>query len=543
MAARASARTSPKGESKQGLVVTLVFFVLATIGLGVSAYFGFSEQEDLRKKAEDSDNKQKAEAKLIDFYKFQSMLYWAFISNTNGVKAEDLEGFDALKSKFDEGSILPKDKYEKEKEEATLVKTRIDFLEKLNFKDAAEKELTLKYDKASKKPLNTLDEVVVAQQKRYESLKTRFEKTEAELKEIQESEKKVKDEFADFKTKMMKSLADQTGETKKDFSQFAMQRDALRKEKDDLKKLLDTEKTDRAKDKEELEEKIVAIEKKLKNKDLEAQNLSNQLALTKTQGNEVAKNIRSDFRIVSIDRFGSQPYINIGSADMVKTQDTFSIHAIGPDGRPRPEVKGTVEVINVVGEHLSQCRVLTVKDTGRDPIMKGDVVFNPTWNPQARKRIAVLGIIDLTGDGKDQIYEFIRQMERQGVIIDAFLDPSTFEVRNTPGITPKTDFLIEGDGLDAATAPRGMTTEKIEALNKAIKEMRTSAKENGVISVDLRKYLEMSGFRVPKNYFQMGPSSNAQFSRGSALNKPAGDAVPKDEPKDEKKEEAPKKDN
>ncbi|MEY4190092.1 MAG: hypothetical protein RIR17_828, partial [Planctomycetota bacterium] len=257
MAARASARTSPKGESKQGLVVTLVFFVLATIGLGVSTYFGFSEQEDLRKKAEDSDNKQKAEAKLIDFYKFQSMLYWAFISNTNGVKAEDLEGFDALKSKFDEGSILPKDKYEKEKEEATLVKTRIDFLEKLNFKDAAEKELTLKYDKASKKPLNTLDEVVVAQQKRYESLKTRFEKTEAELKEIQESEKKVKDEFADFKTKMMKSLADQTGETKKDFSQFAMQRDALRKEKDDLKKLLDTEKTDRAKDKEELEEKIV----------------------------------------------------------------------------------------------------------------------------------------------------------------------------------------------------------------------------------------------------------------------------------------------
>ncbi|MFN5288554.1 MAG: hypothetical protein ACK5E4_00530, partial [Planctomycetia bacterium] len=144
MAARASARTSPKGESKQGLVVTLVFFVLATIGLGVSTYFGFSEQEDLRKKAEDSDNKQ---------------------------KAEDLEGFDALKSKFDEGSILPKDKYEKEKEEATLVKTRIDFLEKLNFKDAAEKELTLKYDKASKKPLNTLDEVVVAQQKRYESLK------------------------------------------------------------------------------------------------------------------------------------------------------------------------------------------------------------------------------------------------------------------------------------------------------------------------------------------------------------------------------------
>lgn len=543
MAARATARTSAKGESKQGLVVTLVFFVLATIGLGVSTYFGFSEQEDLRKKAEDSDSKQKAEAKLIDFYKFQSMLYWAFISNTNGVKAEDLEGFDALKSKFDEGSILPKDKYEKEKEEATLVKTRIEFLEKLNFKDASEKELTLKYDKASKKPLNTLDEVVIAQKKRYETLKARFDKTEAELKETQEAEKKVKDEFAVYKMQIGKEMVSQKKEIADEYTDFKNKLLAFSKEKAELKSKLDAEKLERSKEKEEFEDKVIAIEKKLKNKDLEAQNLSNQLALTKTQGNEVAKNIRSDFRIVSIDRFGSQPYINIGSADMVKTQDTFSIHAIGPDGRPRPEVKGTVEVINVVGEHLSQCRVLTVKDTGRDPIMKGDVVFNPTWNPQARKRIAVLGIIDLTGDGKDQIYEFIRHMERQGVIIDAFLDPTTFEVRNTPGITPKTDFLIEGDGLDAVTAPRGMTPEKTEALNKAIKEMRTSAKENGVISVDLRKYLEMSGFRVPKNYFQMGPNSNAQFSRGNPLAKPAGDAVPKEEPKEEKKEEAPKKDN
>src|SRR4051812_25328778 len=37
------------GESKTGLVVTLVFFILATLGLGVTTYFGFAEQDTLRK--------------------------------------------------------------------------------------------------------------------------------------------------------------------------------------------------------------------------------------------------------------------------------------------------------------------------------------------------------------------------------------------------------------------------------------------------------------------------------------------------------------
>jgi len=61
MAAKAISRSSssPKGESKNGLIVTLVFFILATIGLGVSTYFGFSEQETLRADKDKSESTQK----------------------------------------------------------------------------------------------------------------------------------------------------------------------------------------------------------------------------------------------------------------------------------------------------------------------------------------------------------------------------------------------------------------------------------------------------------------------------------------------------
>lgn len=546
MAAKAISRSSsPKGESKQGLVVTLVFFILATIGLGVSTYFGFSEQETLRADKEKSDINLKNETKLIDFYRFQSMLYWTYISTVNGFKPEDLELYEGLREKADNDTILPKDaKYDPNKEELKLVKTRMEMLEKMVFKDAAEKDLTLKFDKATKKPSNTFDEIALAQSKRYVALKERFDKLEMEKKEAQDAEKKALDEFAAFKADINKKFAGLTDTSKKEFADFASLRDQLRKQKDDLAKALTLEKTERSKEVEELTEKIAKLEKKTRDKDLEITALADQLVLTKTKGNDIGKNIRPDYKIISIDRTGSLPYINVGFADRVNPQDTFSIHGIGPDGRPLPEIKGSLEVINIVGEHMSQCKILTVKDTNKDPILKGDVIFNPTWNPNSRKRIAIMGIVDLTGDGKDQIYELIAQLERQGVMVDAYLDPATLEIRNTPGISPKTDLLIIGDGIDSVKAPRGIINEKMTQLTKSINDMRQAAKENGVSSVDLRKYLEMSGYRVPKNYYEMGPNPNPVFTtkpnpKGAApMNK---EEQPKEEPKKAEPEEKKEK--
>ena len=44
-------QSAPKGESRTGLVVALVFFILATITLGVVAYMGFDGQKELETKA------------------------------------------------------------------------------------------------------------------------------------------------------------------------------------------------------------------------------------------------------------------------------------------------------------------------------------------------------------------------------------------------------------------------------------------------------------------------------------------------------------
>src|SRR5262245_63480199 len=47
-------------ESNTGLVVSLVVFILLTIGLGVTTYLGYAGQEDYRKQARDADTKATA---------------------------------------------------------------------------------------------------------------------------------------------------------------------------------------------------------------------------------------------------------------------------------------------------------------------------------------------------------------------------------------------------------------------------------------------------------------------------------------------------
>lgn len=60
------------GESKQGLIVTLIFFILATLTLGVFTYLGYDGQQqfiDARKKAE-ADLKKITDNR--DAWKFQA---------------------------------------------------------------------------------------------------------------------------------------------------------------------------------------------------------------------------------------------------------------------------------------------------------------------------------------------------------------------------------------------------------------------------------------------------------------------------------------
>src|SRR5262249_51617456 len=73
-----------------------------------------------------------------------------------------------------------------------------------------------------------------------------------------------------------------------------------------------------------------------------------KIEATEVKSTEAPPDMRTDWKIVAMDQRGTHPYINLGSSDNVKSQQTFTIHGIGMDSRPIRQAKGTLEVVNVI---------------------------------------------------------------------------------------------------------------------------------------------------------------------------------------------------
>jgi len=204
--------------------------------------------------------------------------------------------------------------------------------------------------------------------------------------------------------------------------------------------------------------------------------------------------------VTEVDRHGVV-YIDLGSADYVKPQLTFSVFTPSRTGRAEGERKGAVEVVSVVGPHQSKARIVagTVGDPGMRPIMPGDQLYNPAWTAGSRQHVAIAGLIDLTGNGRDDIDEFMRNLRRQGTEIDAYLDLKTNTIQG-PGINRQTEYLILGPEpeFDDTIALRNDANTRKKEIADRMNDMKTQAKQEGVSLVKLETFLAMTGYHVPK---------------------------------------------
>ena len=79
-----------------------------------------------------------------------------------------------------------------------------------------------------------------------------------------------------------------------------------------------------------------------------------------------------------------------------------------------------MEVTHILGEHLSVARIL--EEDQANPIANGDKVFTPLWHPGQRTHFAILGTIDLDGDGEDDRALVKDLITSTGGVIDAEMD-------------------------------------------------------------------------------------------------------------------------
>jgi hypothetical protein len=469
-----------KGESRTGLVVFLVLFILIAITLGVTTYYGYDAADKATKDKQEADKSAKAWENDSNWNRYLANTYLAYM----GEKSPEGPELGAMRTQYGSGSGA------KDQAKAGQHKAIIDKLDK-------EK----KWNDGLKKPNQTLQD------------------------EIDQLKKSVAD--------LTKKSTDATEEARKANEQLASANRELEAAKADyLNKLAERKKQDEA-EQEKLRTTITSLQKQLdekgqvalkelvplqdENKKLRADNkklgkdLTDAVATIKQRGWDVAREAANQefdvskmapenlAKIVTINGAGDMPYISIGSADNLRRGVTFGIYGKGADGKPLKQPKGRLEVVRVTGEHLAQARITDLKDERSDPVMVGDFLYNPAWNSNLKQHVAIIGTIDLTGDGQDSIQEFMRNLKNQNVEIDAWMDMKTKKLNGS--ITRQTDLLIVGAYPDFGVGVVKSDDPVTEAKNQTVKEMQRvqdEAEKLGVRVVRLNAFLEMSGYALPK---------------------------------------------
>jgi len=532
----AKRRATGDPSSKQGVWISLGICIPLIIGLGVATYFGFAGQKEREDRATKADQDK---SKLVKDYNTERDKV-ALLKAYAGLTLEKGDG-DAYSAAHDQGLSAG------DQQTINMIK---------------ELDQNPGWDPVKRAPKDTLLNIIKTRnteldsaRKAQDKIKKDTDKALADLRAGLEANKKAEANLGEE----LKKANDETQKAKE------AKLDALVKAQAEINRLRDEEDDVKKKGEFEKGEKQAAINKLA----AEKKTLEKKFAI---QELKIAPVYLPDFeqpqgKIDDIDRESRFAYINLGASDGVKPLLTFSVFSRGPEGRVdfyraegnqaerdrkraahEPVPKGTLEVVSIIGPHGSKARITGVRDQNRDPLVRGDFIFNPVWRANQHMHVAVTGMINLTGDGRDRSGEFIQSLQRMGVIVDSYLDTKDLLIKG-PGMTVNTNYLVEGEHpevnnmLTLAGSSIGERSTKIDAL---INQMKGEAKDLGISTMTARNFMTLVGYRVPRQVTPFAGSSGYSTLGGSSDTKKEGGEKKEGEdaakPKPKPKAKAPAKD-
>ena len=551
-ASKSSGGGSSSTESNTGLVVSLVIFIILAIGLGVTTYLGYAGQEDYRKqaadekkKADDANKKANSEAaqklalKLAIGQGVADAADKTAFSGLKGGASGDVAATatkisDNLAAKLRELSdMIPKFKTANAKWDVagtdTPPKSYTGLID--DFRDAI-KEMQAKQAAGT----TGFNEEKGTLTTRIQELEGKFAESQKALKKAHEDLVRTQNEKAqgsDALNAKVKQLSEQVVQIQNDKDNLNAEKSA---EIARLQQRIDT----MAKVRDQFKSRVGPILEKLEKIKLDRPEIRelaelHELLLKQFESavsisNEVAKG-----SIIKMDRANNLAYVNLGQADNVRPGVTFAVLPAGSTGKAAAsrERKGAIEIVELLGDHLSTAKVLEAVNASRDPLLPGDLLFNPAWNPTMREHVAITGIVDINGDGIDDTPDLIRMLERQGVVVDAYLDLKDRTIKG-PGITEKTNYLIVGEKpviAAAATLDANPVTQAALDVMGKMEEMKKKAVDMGAQPVQFRRFMLLMGYKLPKGVDTSDISASSYLRGAQSKGKDDSTTPKEDKPK------------
>jgi len=544
MAKKKKQKKASGGGANIGLILTLIFFVLATFIAGTLAYFGYNEQEQFKNDAKKAADAAKAmEVKYRDERVRKVMLRIALGADTpddrillvqelEPLRTPIREEYENMLVRLQKNANIPMvpDKTDPQKKEVSAFTWRLLSMTAQQIKDkTAETGLTQEFVDTDPDvaPVMTLPEMITVHKKKAEAALAKLNELETAIKALEKQVAENKDDKTTFEKTFNDSLAKIDMEKKQkftmldaDFQRLAQRHNNDGKTAADRITKLGADVLAKTDELSGLRDKILKLEDKIAKYEGDAKGGKANAISVDTLNKEEKKGI-----IFSKGENGFVT-INIGSAKRLKPQVTFLIVSADvswlaleekektlirdsyKNDRPayegNPYVKAGIEVVEVTGPESARAKITFENEPIRNPVQIRDQIFNLAWTADEEIRVAFAGIIDLDGDGLDNNEDFMRVLERQGVIVDEYMRmrPMEFVKRDGRGMSLATKYLIIAPDprLDALPTDKGSPqTAQIQAAIIKLAEIKQRAGALGVQMIEARKFLAMIGYKLPKN--------------------------------------------
>ena len=143
---------------------------------------------------------------------------------------------------------------------------------------------------------------------------------------------------------------------------------------------------------------------------------------------------------------------------------------------------------------MAEARI--VEDDLSDPMMPGDQIFSPTWEPGRAEHFALAGFMDIDGDGESDRQRIHDLITLNGGVIDAEV---TDDGKKTGKMSINTKYLILGDEPKGEGKPLTAYSEMNERSPDARRARRSTVNE----------FLDYMGYKPEERTVQLGKTSTS----------------------------------
>jgi hypothetical protein len=188
--------------------------------------------------------------------------------------------------------------------------------------------------------------------------------------------------------------------------------------------------------------------------------------------------------IISVGSLGGVAYGDLGKKDGVLLGMPFAIFSVSEIGKTEPKPKAHCRIVKIMNDS-SEMRVF--QSTPDNPIVVGDVLYNPVYDRQRRLHFVLVGKMDINSDGVDETEQLKALIQEFGGRMDGSL-------------TIQADYLVVG-AEPAVPAPPAAGASPMErqtyedARRRFIEfnEARAKAENFSIPILNLNRFLGLLG--------------------------------------------------